>query len=48
MIRLEGDSPNLTLTQHAGCTFGSLVVLQEREIFFPVKKKWRGFFLKWT
>lgn len=46
MIRLEGDSPNLTLTQHAGCTFGSLVVLQELEIFFSVKSKWRGFLLK--
>lgn len=46
MIRLGGDSPNLTLTQHAGCTFGSLVVLQEREIFFSFKKK--RFFSKWT
>lgn len=44
MIRLEGDSPNLTLTQHAGCTFGVMVVLQERGKFFSVKKKWRGIF----
>lgn len=31
MIRLEGDSLRLTLTQHTGFTFGSLLFLHETE-----------------